>query len=123
MSGLLCLPLTWRHTSDGFEGPEEGLLVGKTGFHVDICNLLVGILTQDALGVVDTVTIDKLGEGTAALGIDAVGYETPVTAKGSGDIRHLQFAVLVEFLLFQQLTNAIHEGFGTFRVIDDDFRF
>ena len=80
MFGLLCLPLTWGHASDGFEGAEEGLLVGEAGLYIDIGNLLVGILAQEALGVFDAVAVDELGEGTAVQGIDAVGNEAPVTA-------------------------------------------
>ena len=122
MVGLLCLPLTWGHASDGFEGAEEGLLVGEAGLYIDIGNLLVGILAQEALGVFDAVAVDELGEGTAVQGIDAVGNEAPVTAKGSGNIRHFQFAVLVKFLLFQQLIDAVHECLAGLRIDGDGFR-
>ena len=82
-----CLPLVGCHACDGLENAEEGGFVGKAGTEEDFRNLHVGLLAHQLLGIIDTIGIDEVGEGTACRIPDAVGEGAAVDVDAFGQVR------------------------------------
>ena len=112
---LLRFPLLGCHACDGFEGAEEGNLVGKAGFEVHFNQLDVRLSTHQLLGIGNAVLVDEHREG-ALLGLfDAVGDVAAVGTQQVGNVLHLEVAVLVGTLFVHELTDALYQLVGCLR--------
>ena len=76
----IILPLAWGQTRVLLEGAVERLLAGETGLRPDRGEFHVGTLTQQALGMLQTVFVDKLAKRAALAGLDTVGHVAAVGA-------------------------------------------
>ena len=69
---LICaFPLGRSHACDGLEGTEERGLGGEARLHPDLRDLHIGFATYQVFGILYTIAVHKLREGTALLAVDA----------------------------------------------------
>ena len=69
---MTVLPLLRRHSYVSLEGAEERHLVSKARLQGNGSHLDVRLADKQLLGIVNTVGVDKLREGTATCCLDTI---------------------------------------------------
>ena len=89
-------PFAGCHSCDCLERPEEGRLIGKSGFEAHAGRFHVGMLAEQLLGVFHAIAVDEVGKGSVFVPCrDAFRDVASRRVEHLGHVAHLQVALQV----------------------------